>query len=203
MRHATPSLVLAAITALAGPSDAGQVVTFSTDITGATTKVDVDSTSSWDFQLLGGAPTVTEVQGVFVMKSQGSPTAGITFTLYDRFDGYEDPSAVVLRSVTLTPAAFTNQFSPVAFDLTGLNLVSSPVNPTNFSVALTSPTASNEAYFIKGDSFSSNSPTSVNTGSPVTPAFSNPEPSSIAMVASAVPLGLGYWLRRRRRRAAA
>jgi hypothetical protein len=32
--------------------------------------------------------------------------------------------------------------------------------------------------------------------------IATPEPSTIALVASALPLGLGYWLRRRRRAAA-
>jgi hypothetical protein len=189
MRRAFLALTLPILFVLSGNSRA-DLVTFSTDQTGADTKINADATSSWNFQLLAGGPTITEIQGIFDMKIDGNtPTSNITFTLYQGFDGAEDPLAVVLGSVTLTPASFTKSFSPVTFDISSLDLQSSLTIPTDFSVALTSPTPHNKTYHIKGGDFSGDPSEYINTGTPL--AAAAPEPSTIVVALGAlVPLGM-------------
>ena len=73
----------------------------------------------------------------------------------------------MLGSVTLTPSAFTNSFSPVTFDIKGLDLLSSATDVTDFSVALTSSTPHNKTYHIKGGDFAVDPATLVHIGTPL------------------------------------
>jgi hypothetical protein len=199
MRRAILSFALLFLFAATGSAHANLItVTFSTGHTGADTKINVGSTSSWNFQLLKGAPSIGEIVGSFDMKIDGnSPTSNITFNLYDRFNGDTDSSANILGSITLTPASFTNQWNAVIFDITGLNLASSPTNSTNFSVALMSSTPSNKTYHIKADSFSADNTNYINTGTPV--PITVPEPSTMLVALGAlVPLGVVMGRRRLR-----
>ena len=133
--------------------------------------------------------------------AKAAPTSNITFTLFDRLDGLDDSSAVVLGSVTLTPSTFTNSYQPVTFDIKGLDLLSSATDVTDFSVRLTSSTPHNKTYHIKGGDFAVDPATLVHIWAPLlhTHAAAVPEPSTLVL--SLIALApLSYLMGRRRRR---
>lgn len=205
MRRMLAFFVVGTLFTLTGSSQAGLIM-LTTGHSGEDTKINADSTSDWNFQLLPGGSAITEIKGIFDMKIDGNtPTSKITMTLFDRFNGEEDPSAVVLGSVSLSPSAFTHSFNQVTFDLTGLDLVPSATDVLDFSIALSSLTPHNRSYHIKGDDFLGGPTGVVNTGTPLPhtppgPAPAVPEPSTLVMSLIALaPLGL--FLGRRRRRA--
>ena len=70
MQRAIPVLVLATLFSVSGNSRAS-LITFTTGHTGADTKINSGASSEWDFQLLPGAPAITEIKGIFDMKIDG------------------------------------------------------------------------------------------------------------------------------------
>ncbi|MEP6755850.1 MAG: hypothetical protein ABJA67_10140 [Chthonomonadales bacterium] len=170
------SSFLAALSVLALSSNAAsaQIVTFSTDQTGANTQIDNVNSQVWDFSVNPGF-TVSEIIGNFEIKLGPSTVDPIIFSLYDQFNGTGHvsgaytPGGNLLGSATILPGAVTQSFTPLSFDITGLNLSAGP-----YSVALQSNAGSNgsEQYFFKGHGgeFITQSPEVTPGGGPVTNA---------------------------------
>jgi hypothetical protein len=96
---------------------------------------------------------------------------------------------------------FSQSFSPITFDITGLNIPSFSTDVRDLSVALTSSTPQNKTYHIKGGRISGDPSVYINTGTPIAHSASSvPEPSSFVLgLLALVPLGALLSRRRRPR----
>jgi len=173
------------------PSRGAFTVTFSTDQSRAQTQIDSQHTTAFDFAVLAGSPTITSIVGDFTIKRGSQTTSNITFTLFDRPNGFETPGAVALATVSLAPGSVSQQFNSTLFRLDGLSL-----GQGNYSVALTSQadTPQSQAYFIKGGNPTATPGTFISFN--VQPV---PEPGSLTLMGIAGAIGLGFARLRGRR----
>jgi MYXO-CTERM domain-containing protein len=170
---------------------ASAAIFVSTGQTGAQVQCDVNHTQHWTYSV---SADVADISGALLTMKRGSQTtASIGFVIFEGL--FSDfGTATNLMSITLSPAAFTQSFSPVEFSGTPFNLIAGRTyTAVLFSSAVDSQS---EAYFIKGGSetplrFVDETGTNVTTGGQISPPV--PAPGALAL------LGLAGFIARRRR----
>lgn len=164
--------------AIASTASAGFVLT--TGITGAEVGCDINHTQHWTYTV---TQDIADVEGALLTMKRGPSTnASITFSIFEGV--YADYGiATNLLSSTLTPTAFTQQFTPVAFSANPITFVTGKIYTA--VLASSAPDAQNQAYFIKAENLSANDPRIVSY---------IPTPGAISLLA----LSAGCFARRRR-----
>ena len=187
MRH---HLLAAALPLVLAPV-ASAAIFVSTGQTGAQVQCDVNHTQHWTYSV---SADVADISGALLTMKRGSQTtASISFVIFEGL--FSDfGTATNLMSITLSPSAFTQSFSPVGFSGTPFDLIAGRTyTAVLFSSAIDSQS---EAYFIKGGSdtplrFVDETGTNVTTGGQISPPV--PTPGALALLVLA-----GFAARRRR-----
>lgn len=183
------ALSFIAVASIASNSNAAIFV--STGQTGAQVQCDINHTQHWTYSV---SQDISDIGGALLTMKRGpQTTASISFVIYE--GSFADfATATNLLSVTLGPADFTQNWSPIMFSATPINLLAGRTyTAVLYSDAIDSQS---QAYFIKGGSetplaFVDQNGTPVTTGGQVVPPV--PAPGALALLAIA-----GVASRRRR-----
>lgn len=139
------STVCAAIALSAFAAAAEASIFVSTGQTGAQVQCDVNHTQHWTYSV---SQDVADIGGALLTMKRGPQTsASITFSIYEGL--FSDfGSAVNLLTLTLSPADFTQSWSPIMFSAAPIELrAGRTYTAVLFSAAQDSQS---EAFFIKG-----------------------------------------------------
>lgn len=190
---ATSVAVLASFVAMNSvmSSSADAAIFVSTGQTGAQVQCDINHTQHWTYSV---SQDVADIGGALLTMKRGpQSSASISFVIYE--GSFADfATATNLLSVTLGPADFTQNWSPITFSATPITLLAGRTyTAVLYSNAVDSQS---QAYFIKGGSesplsFVTQNGTPITNGGQVVPPV--PGPGAVALLALA-----GVVSRRRR-----